>query len=133
MSKLSLFLLLCLLGACSIRQQGISLLTLNDKQVKGASPGSRMEDSGKSYTKMRSAEGIVDWYEIICSSESAYFIKARECLLELGYSLLGDQGFKTQKGDALMDFHKRNELAEGGLDEATLRLLMLQAEDEKRR
>ncbi len=56
---------------------------------------------------------------------------AAKCLTKLGYKLISKNNFRTDNGNALVDFQKKNNLAYGALDEATLYLLIQKSKEKK--
>lgn len=122
MKYLKLLLLLILVG-CSTQKSSFD--HLHTYQVRNDGPGKG--DPGKCYTKMKSKDGNLDWYETICPMNKSSYTKAADCLAQLGYELIDRKSFKTLDGNAMVDFQMNNGLAYGALDEATLYLLIQKA------
>ncbi len=108
-----------LIIGCSV-QKGTNYSNLNREQVRKTGTGK----SGKCYQKMKGIDGSIDWYEIICPDDKHSYKLAAKCLTKLGYKLISKNNFRTDNGNALVDFQKKNNLAHGALDEATLYLLI---------
>lgn len=115
-------LTILLFVSCGVQKKTIDSSTLSVYQIKNGGPGKG--DPGKCYSKMKSIDGDVDWYEIICPNGKGEYELASEYLKQLGYQLNEKNSFKTSNGNALIEFQKKNKLSYGALDEATLYLLI---------
>lgn len=124
MRYLPLILVLCLVG-CFSQKQAFDSSALSAYQVKVDGPGNGLP--GKCYQEMKSSQGVLEWYEIICPSRKKAYVLASECLRKLGYKLTDASSFRTSSGNALLDFQKSEQLSYGALDEATLKRLIQKA------
>lgn len=118
------YLLLMLIAvSCGGTNKGLGDFDgLSTQQIKNTGPKEGLP--GKCYTKMKDASGNMDWYQMICSKEEKHYEVASNCLKKMGYIMLEGEQFETAQGNALIDFQKKNNLAYGALDEATLYLLI---------
>ncbi len=122
MKAITFSLLLFLIG-CTAQKSIVDASKLNAMQVKGQTPGIT-NAPGKCYQRMMNLDGTRDWYEIICPGQHKEYALARACLEKLGYELIADSGFKTLEGNGLIDFQKKNQMAFGALDQASLKRLI---------
>jgi hypothetical protein len=119
-------LLFCTILSCyTTKTTTFDTSTLNTSQVK--IDDITQSKPGKCYGKMIGLDGKSSFYQIICESQKHLFDTARACLIKLGYQLINENNFKTEEGNAIVDFQKKNNLAYGSLDEATIYLLLKQA------
>lgn len=128
-----LFLLIILTSCISIPTP-LDYNSLSKSQVKAPSTSNNSPsgEPGKCYMKMTSPNGALEWYEIICGNEISKFVEIQQHLIALDYFIDPQEissktlGRSTQK--ALIEFQKKNGLAYGGLDEATIYLLITHSE-----
>lgn len=85
---------------------------------------------GKCYAKMRSPEGELHYYEVICEQDiNTSMIKLIETSLQsLDYNVAIDGQLSSEDKEALVDFQKAEGMAYGQIDQATLHRLMLRSD-----
>lgn len=126
MKKIICAVLLCCCVAVVSAQRKINVDKLAKDQIKITDQ--RQGLPGKCYTKMKTPEGELGWFEVICAGEHKYTKVVQEGLMKLGYIIDESEIKKHDFGEttkhAIIQFQQDQKMAYGGLDEATIRRIL---------